>query len=225
LARTLADDGASRSQVQSTRRLILKWLSGANKPSVEYGLRLSEIFQKDSDYFTNVALDDSTEDAVRFIREAALELHENEYEPVTGPLAFDEIAELLPHFNPKHIFIDRVVSIDPGQHVTAVREPAVDEWSFSDFYKKAELIPGFVLAEALAQTAAVAVIAQPENRGRVVLCAAFNQMRFRRIVTSDQDITLDAQITHAAGPIFHASVQASVDGEVAVKGRVTLAVH
>lgn len=226
LARLLAGDGAMQPSVESVRRLILKWLSGANEPSMEYALKLSQIFEKDNAHFTNVTLDDSARDAVVFIRQAALELQEPAFEPLSGKLEFNEIAALFPHFNEQHLLVDEVLSVQPGKHVAALRRGSVEEWPFGAFYRTAEMIPGFVLAEALAQTAAIALLAQPENRTRVVLCAAFNSMRFRQIVPSGDDLFLDATITHVAGPIVHADVRATLrSGEVAVRGRLTLAVH
>lgn len=225
LARQLAGEGAPPARVESIRRLILKWLSAGNAPSLDYALRLADILGKDDDYFTNVQLDETSQDAVVFIRQAALELQEPGDPPLSGSLASDEIAELFPHFNSEHILIDDVTALIPGKSVQAVTRAEWRKWPYGSFYKTADMIPGFVLAEALAQTAAIALLAQPENRRRVVLCAAFNAMRFRHIVPSNKDVVFDAEITHASGPIVHADVKATVDGEVAVRGRLTLAVH
>lgn len=223
LARLLAGPDAPVSKVEAQRRLILKWLTGT-QPGLDYASRLSDIFGKAPDHFLAVEVVTPEQDAVEFARAVAQQLRSPDDEPITGPLKRDQIAELFPQFNRQHLLVDYVEQIEPGEHVQARRFEATKDWPPMSFYYTADMIPGFVLAEALAQTAAIALLAQPENRKRTVLCAAFNGIRFKQVVHAEDEVELEAQITRVSGAIAHADVEASVGGVVAVHGRLTLAV-
>lgn len=224
LARLLAGFDAPERKVEGTRRLILKWLSGTN-PGVDYARQLSEIFGKEADYFLVVPATHTEHEAVEFARATAETIRgRNGAETLSGPLDRTMIHRLFPHFNEDHVFIDLVDVLEPARHVRARRLKADPKWPPRSFYLTADLIPGFVLAEALAQTGAIALLAEPENRDRIVLCAAFNGLRFKRVVHADDEVVLEAWVTRRTGQLAQVDVKASVQDLTAVQGRLTLAI-
>lgn len=238
LARTLAGPVASRSRVESVRRLIQKWIRGDNEPSLGYAVRLAVACERDADFFVSALTNrpaaalsepkavDSDQEALEFARQAVELFSEATDEPdLAGPLTRHEITNWFPRFNPDQVLLDRVDELVPGQYVRATKRAQLSDWELKYWYRDTQIIPGVLLAEALAQTAAICLLALGKNRGRVVLCAAFNNMKFKRIVQNNEELTLESAIVRQSGPIAQADVVATVGDEVAVRGRLTLAVH
>ena len=85
-------------------------------------------------------------------------------------------------------------------------------------------MPGVKMVEALAQCGAVAVLSQPENRGKLALFAGIDDVRFKRVVRPGDVLTLECQVETVRGPIGRGKVKATVDGQLAVRGTLTFAV-
>jgi 3-hydroxyacyl-[acyl-carrier-protein] dehydratase len=80
-----------------------------------------------------------------------------------------------------------------------------------------------IVVEALAQAGAVAVLAQEENRGKLVLFAGIDDVRFKRIVEPGDELLLECEIEAARGPVGRGKARASVGGELAARGVLTFA--
>jgi 3-hydroxyacyl-[acyl-carrier-protein] dehydratase len=222
LARLLAGPDATQTRIEGQRRLVQRWAVGT-QPGLENASKLSDLLGKPADYFLPPGAERSADDdAVAYGRQMARRLRRSS--AITGPLSKKQIAALFVHFNEDHVLVDQVDAVVPGARVIAKRFKADPKWPPKSFYYTADMIPGFVLAEALAQTAAIALLAQDENRHKIVLCAAFINMRFKRVVHADDEVRLDATITKTRGDVAHADVEASVGGQVAVKGRLVLSI-
>jgi 3-hydroxyacyl-[acyl-carrier-protein] dehydratase len=70
----------------------------------------------------------------------------------------------------------------------------------------------------------VAVLSAPSNRGRLVLFAGIDGVRFKRIVRPGETLELVCELEAVRGPVGKGAVRATVDGELAVRGTLTFAV-
>jgi 3-hydroxyacyl-[acyl-carrier-protein] dehydratase len=141
---------------------------------------------------------------------------------VTGPiLGKREIEEILPHRDP-FLLVDEVVELVPGERVIARR--TVTEADCAGHFPGNPIMPGVKMVEALAQCGAVAVLSQPENRGRLALFAGIDDVRFKRIVRPGDTLELRCDVEAVRGPIGKGKVRASVGSELAVRGTLTFAV-
>ena len=61
-------------------------------------------------------------------------------------------------------------------------------------------MPGVKMVEALAQCGAVAVLSQPENRGKLALFAGIDDVRFKRVVRPGETLTLECVVETRARP-------------------------
>ena len=68
-------------------------------------------------------------------------------------------------------------------------------------------MPGVKMVEALAQCGAVAVLSQPENRGKLALFAGIDDVRFKRIVRPGDELTLECDVETVRGPIGRGKVR------------------
>jgi 3-hydroxyacyl-[acyl-carrier-protein] dehydratase len=137
------------------------------------------------------------------------------------PFGRAQIEEILPHRAP-FLLVDEVLELVPGERVIARR--TVTEDDCAGHFPGNPIMPGVKMVEALAQCGAIAVLSQPENRGRLVLFAGIEDVRFKRIVRPGEVIDLACEVEAVRGPVGKGKVRATVGGEVAVRGTLTFAV-
>jgi 3-hydroxyacyl-[acyl-carrier-protein] dehydratase len=139
-------------------------------------------------------------------------------DPALPPLPWEaaDIMTILPHRYP-FLLIDRVVEIDPGQRVVAIRNVTANEPQFTGHFPGRPIMPGVLLVESLAQAGAVAILSSPENRGKLVLFAGIDECRFRRIVVPGETLRLEITVEKVGRVSGRARAVATVDGEVAVE--------
>jgi 3-hydroxyacyl-[acyl-carrier-protein] dehydratase len=141
----------------------------------------------------------------------------------TTPLGRQEIEEILPHRDP-FLLLDEVVELEPGLRVVARKKVRDDEWYLAGHFPGRPIMPGVLIVEAMAQTGAVAVLADETNRGKLALFAGIDDVRFKRIVGPGDELELTCELERVRGPIGRGKATATVDGELAARGTLTFAV-
>ena len=140
------------------------------------------------------------------------------------PFGKDAIESILPHREP-FLLIDEVTELEPGRRVVARRSVNADDWWFRGHFPERPVMPGVLIVEAMAQTGAVAVLAEEENRGRIAFFAGIDDCRFKRIVSPGDTLTLACEIDQVRGPIGRGKATAHVGTELAARGTLTFAVE
>ena len=143
---------------------------------------------------------------------------------VSLPLGRAEIEEILPHREP-FLLIDEVLELTPGVGAVARKRVRDDEWYLAGHFPGRPVMPGVLIVEALAQTGAVAVLSEEENRGRIALFAGIDDCRFKRIVEPGDTLELRCELDKVRGPVGRGKAEARVDGKVACKAALTFAVE
>jgi 3-hydroxyacyl-[acyl-carrier-protein] dehydratase len=141
----------------------------------------------------------------------------------TPPLGKGEIEQILPHRDP-FLLLDEVLELEPGVRVVARKLVRSDEWYLAGHFPGRPIMPGVLMVEAMAQTGAVAVLADEENRGKLALFAGIDDVRFKRIVEPGDELELTCELERVRGPIGRGKAIATVAGELAVRGTLTFAV-
>ena len=141
-----------------------------------------------------------------------------------APFGRAEIETILPHREP-FLLIDEVVEFEPGKRVVARKLVREDEWYLAGHFPGRPVMPGVLIVEAMAQTGAVAVLAQDENRGRIAYFAGIDDCRFKRVVEPGDALELSCEIDRLRGPVGRGKAQARVGGELAARGTLTFAVE
>ena len=140
------------------------------------------------------------------------------------PLDRAAIEAILPHREP-FLLIDEVLELEPGQRVVARKRVRPDEWYLAGHFPGRPVMPGVLIVEAMAQTGAVAVLAEEENRGRLALFAGIDDTRFKRIVEPGDELELECTLEQVRGPVGRGKASARVGGELAARGTLTFAVE
>ena len=133
-----------------------------------------------------------------------------------------QILDLLPHRYP-FIMVDRVLEIEPGRRVVAIKNVSVNEPYFQGHFPGHPVMPGVLILEALAQAGAVALLAAPEHQGKLGLFAGLEGVRFRRQVVPGDQLRLEVEITRLRGSIGRGKGKAYVGGELAAEGELLFA--
>ena len=142
----------------------------------------------------------------------------------TPPFGRDEIASILPHREP-FLLLDSVSELVPGERVAAEYRVPEDGWWFAGHFPVRPVMPGVLIVEAMAQTGAVAVLVEEQNRGKIAFFAGIDDCRFKRIVEPGDTLTLRCEIDQVRGPIGRGKATAHVGDELAARGTLTFAVE
>ena len=143
---------------------------------------------------------------------------------ITVPLGRTEIESILPHREP-FLLIDEVLELEPGKRVVARKTVRADEWYLAGHFPGRPVMPGVLIVEAMAQTGAVAVLSDDENRGKLALFAGIDNVRFKRIVEPGDELELTCELERVRGPIGRGAAEARVGGGLAARGTLTFAVE
>ena len=93
------------------------------------------------------------------------------------------IMEMIPHRHP-FLMIDKVVDMVANQRATGIKSVSIIENYFQGHFPARPVMPGVLIIEAMAQTAAVLVVHTlgPESEGKLVYFMSVDNARFRRPV-------------------------------------------
>ena len=129
----------------------------------------------------------------------------------------NEIMKVLPHRYP-FLLIDRVVSFDPNKTLVAIKNVTINEPFFQGHFPGHPVMPGVLIIEAMAQTAALLAfksldITKPEDQ--VVYFVGIDKARFKKPVVPGDQLIITAEIVRNLKGIWKFSAKAEVDGKLA----------
>ena len=135
----------------------------------------------------------------------------------------NQIQEILPHRYP-FLLVDKVIECVPGQSATGIKCVTANEMHFLGHFPQKHVMPGVLILEALAQTGAVALLSEEENKGKIALFGGVKNCRFKRQVVPGDVLELRCEIISRRGPVGVGKATATVDGKVAVVAELTFAI-
>jgi 3-hydroxyacyl-[acyl-carrier-protein] dehydratase len=124
----------------------------------------------------------------------------------------------LPHREP-FVFVDEVIAVAAGEARCSKVFSSGDPM-FRGHFPDNPIVPGVILAEALAQTAGIA--GAWASHGRRFLLSAIRSMKFPAAARPGQRIALHARKTGEIGGLWMFDVQAEADGAIVAAGQIVL---
>lgn len=125
------------------------------------------------------------------------------------------IMRLIPHRYP-FLLVDRVVEVEAFHHAVGIKNVTINEPFFQGHFPDDPIMPGVLLIEAMAQSAAALVMAslRSVNPGSSVYFTMIEQARFRRPVRPGDTVHLDITVLRNRLGIWKFAGKALVDGEL-----------
>ena len=136
----------------------------------------------------------------------------------------NQIQEILPHRYP-FLLVDRITECEPGKSATGIKCVSANESQFMGHFPQKYVMPGVLIIEALAQTGAVALLAEEKNKGKIAYFGGIKQARFKRQVIPGDVLTLKCEIISSKGPVGIGKAEAYVGDQLAVTAELTFAIQ
>ncbi len=118
--------------------------------------------------------------------------------------------------------IDRITDLQPGQSITACKCLSLAEEYLADHFPNAPVMPGVLMLEALIQTSAWLVRVTDDFEHSLVLLQQANSVKYANFVEPGQTLQITATWMAREGATTKLKAQGTVDGKVAVSGRLIL---
>lgn len=115
-----------------------------------------------------------------------------------------QILKLLPHRYPI-LLVDRVISIEKGQRIQALKNVTINEPFFTGHFPHRPVMPGVLMLEAMAQTAALLTFdtlgVAPDDK-TVYYFAGIDGARFKRPVEPGDQLLMDVTLERSKAGIY-----------------------
>ncbi|MEI6158875.1 MAG: 3-hydroxyacyl-ACP dehydratase FabZ [Roseococcus sp.] len=134
---------------------------------------------------------------------------------VIGSYNIAQIMQAIPHRYP-FLLIDRVVDLVIGESAIGVKNVSINENFFQGHFPSEPVMPGVLLIESMAQTAAVLVVATlgPDAEGKLVYFMSIEGAKFRRPVVPGDQVMVHVTKVQRRMNVWKFSGQAKVDGQI-----------
>ena len=136
----------------------------------------------------------------------------------------NQILKMLPHRYP-FLLVDRVIEITPRETITALKNVIMNEPFFQGHFPDFPVMPGVLIIEALAQTAALLTFSEERAEDAIYYFAGIDGARFKKPVLPGDQLIMTAKLERGRAGIYKFAVQATVDGEIAAEANITCAVR
>jgi 3-hydroxyacyl-[acyl-carrier-protein] dehydratase len=125
------------------------------------------------------------------------------------------IMKMIPHRHP-FLMIDKVVDVVANQRATGIKNVSINENYFRGHFPARPVMPGVLIIEAMAQTAAVLVVHTlgPEAEGKLVYFMSVDNARFRRPVFPGDRLDVHVTKQRNRGNVWKFEGQAKVGDNV-----------
>lgn len=140
-------------------------------------------------------------------------------QPVAAPavtvptIDIARIMRMIPHRYP-FLMIDRVIDLVSGESCIGLKNVTINEPFFQGHFPQHPVMPGVLVIEAMAQTAAVIVVEKlgVENEGKLVYFMTIDEARFRRPIGPGDQVRIHCRKERSRGNVWKFSAEARVDG-------------
>ena len=129
----------------------------------------------------------------------------------------NQIQKILPHRYP-FLMIDRVIDVDPGKTLTAIKNVSVNEPFFGGHFPGHPVFPGVFMLECIAQASAIlaSIMIDTTATGKnVYLFAGVDKARFKRPVVPGDQLRINVQFLKHVKKLWRCTGTIEVDGELA----------
>jgi len=130
----------------------------------------------------------------------------------------ERIMEMIPHRDP-FLMIEKVVDVVENERATGIKTVSPDEYYFRGHFPSRPIMPGVLIIEAMAQTAAVLVVQTlgPAAEGKLVYFMSVDHARFRKPVVPGDVLRIHVTKQRNRGNVWKFDGKAEVGGRLAAE--------
>lgn len=143
-----------------------------------------------------------------------------------APVTMDilEIQRWIPHRYP-FLLIDKVLDLVPNEVITSIKNVTANEEFFQGHFPSQPVMPGVLIMEAMAQTAAVfARYSEPELlKNKTFYLVGADNFKWKKMVTPGDQLKIVMKSVKKRNPLWIMDGEVSVDGKVVASGTLTAA--
>jgi 3-hydroxyacyl-[acyl-carrier-protein] dehydratase len=133
-------------------------------------------------------------------------------------IGIERVLEMIPHRDP-FLMIDKVVNAVANESATGIKDVTADEYYFKGHFPARPVMPGVLIVEAMAQTAAVLVVHTlgREAEGKLVYFMTIDEARFRRPVVPGDRLLIHVTKQRNRRNVWRFEGKAEVAGHLAAE--------
>jgi 3-hydroxyacyl-[acyl-carrier-protein] dehydratase len=141
---------------------------------------------------------------------------------VTLPFDTKRILEMIPHRYPI-MLVDRITELKHDEYIVGLKNVTFNEPHFMGHFPNHPIMPGVLIIEAMAQTAAVLVVETlgAETEGKLVYFMSIEEARFRKPVVPGDSLYLHLTKMQQRRNIWKFSGEAKVEGAKVAEAVIT----
>lgn len=130
-----------------------------------------------------------------------------------GQIDVTRIMEMIPHRYPI-LLVDRILEYELGKRAVGLKNVTMNEPHFQGHFPSFPIMPGVLIIEAMAQTAAILVVETmgKEAEGKLVYFMSIEEAKFRKPVVPGDALHIHVEAIRARGTIWKFKGEAKVDG-------------
>jgi 3-hydroxyacyl-[acyl-carrier-protein] dehydratase len=130
----------------------------------------------------------------------------------------ERIMEMIPHRDP-FLMIEKVVDVVENERATGIKTVSPEEYYFRGHFPSRPIMPGVLIIEAMAQTAAVLVVQTlgPAAEGKLVYFMSVDHARFRKPVVPGNVLNIHVTKQRNRGNVWKFDGRAEVGGQLAAE--------
>lgn len=126
-----------------------------------------------------------------------------------------DIMKMIPHRYPI-LLVDRLLEFKEGQSAVGLKNVTMNEPHFLGHFPTEPVMPGVLIIEAMAQTAALVVVKTmgEETEGKLVYFMTIDNAKFRKPVVPGDSMHIHVEKIQSRGPVWKFYGKATVDGKL-----------
>jgi 3-hydroxyacyl-[acyl-carrier-protein] dehydratase len=151
-----------------------------------------------------------------------MDSHQQTQEARPTSLGIEQILKMLPHRYP-FLMIDRLEEIVGDHSAVGIKNVTANEPFFQGHFPGKPIMPGVLIVEAMAQTAAVLVVNSigREVEGSLVYFMSVENARFRKMVVPGDQLRVHVERIHKRGNVWKFKGEAKVAGVICAEATYT----
>jgi len=122
----------------------------------------------------------------------------------------------------RFLLVDRILKLDPGQSITAIKNVTNAEEYLADHFPGYPVLPGVMMLECLVQSAAWLMRSTEDFRFSTILLKQAKAIKYNNFVRPGQTLTVTAAVHERGDREYVFKGSGTVDGVSTVSARLTL---